>query len=1187
MRKTLIAAVAMAPLILAAGAVHAADGTTNVTTSTTTPISTGGTANTNITISSGGSISAAQNGVNLVTLNSNDYVWNVAGTLSSSNFNNVTAIYALGGTSGNYILNASAISLTTTYAPATSVDGYSQAPFAGTANLTNLSSTGVTGVAGLYGIRLVGTQAFGGYVDNSSTGSITIKGNNSYGMSIEAPITGYYLDGFSRKVSIGSEGSISLTGDNGVALNVAPPSGSSAAYVGGTPGANNFIAQNILISGAITATGTNSSAVRINGNIGGRLGIYSSISATGYAITSRTSNLTLLGKIQGSGSQTNLANAAVIVGGNVDGGIYIGGAPAGTVTGSEADLAGDGGWDGAQSTGAIASYGSAPALLIGASGSSQNITIGGFNDANALSATNPNGNNDYLYGLVSRGSITDSGVYDGFSATALQIGYPTGGTVNLTQGIALYGSVSAQAYYAPNSSTAVSATAIQLNGAISPNINIFGTVSASVTQSSVAAVAVPQAVSAVGISETWGPGSGAQLQNLLVMGSISATATGNNATAIAVQDASGTLSNVTNKGVISATNYVSTLGNTQLGQVPLANGQLAGPTVALDLSANSTGVTLTQIAQTTQELTHFYGSTSGTTATTSSVATAFTPYIQGDVYLGSGANKVDLEAGGLIGALSMGSGTGGSLTLNGGASINGAFSFGGTGLAINLANGALNDRSPTTVNAASLQIGATSSLSFAFNPASTSAANQISQFVVNGAAVNGSNNVVIANGAKFGLTAVSLPTLGKTYSYNVISSNLPISLGGATSLTLTSTPYIFDATLSQPSGNPNELVLQIQSKTAAQMGLNASEGALLGSLLTVAPKDQEVQSALLAPTNRKNFLKIYDAFLPESAGGIFEAGRLASDAVSRATSTHDMTPGVGGTQNFWMQEIAIGAHSERTSANNPYDVGGFGAVAGAAMGGYGFGAVGVTAALTSISVLDPELKGAGQQAVTSLEAGLYWQASVKHLTLDLRAAFGGASIDGTRQLFAYDQTTGLVAVNRTVKDNHYGYMGTLHGGASYEWSLGSGFFIRPQARLDYFYMAEDSYKEKDLVALGTGAGFPSAFALSVNSRNGDALTGVATMAIGANWGSDFRLRPQIEVGLRDAIAGSPGTTTAQFVSGGTPFTLTPSPINGVGGVLRLGLKASTNFYEVGIEAGGETHDRYYSGDARVTIRLMF
>jgi outer membrane autotransporter protein len=285
-----------------------------------------------------------------------------------------------------------------------------------------------------------------------------------------------------------------------------------------------------------------------------------------------------------------------------------------------------------------------------------------------------------------------------------------------------------------------------------------------------------------------------------------------------------------------------------------------------------------------------------------------------------------------------------------------------------------------------------------------------------------------------------------------------------------------------------------------------------------------------------------------------------------------------------MQEFVIGAHTDRTSANNPYDIGGFGAVAGAAMGGGGWGAFGVTAALASSNVTDAELKGSGQQAVSSFEAGAYWQATKQRATFDLRGALGAVAINGTRQVFAYDPITGNVAINRTVKENRSAYTATAHGGASYLFDGPFGLFVQPRAKFDYFYMAEDGFRDNDTIA--TSVGFPSAFALAVKSRSGSEFTSQATVAVGGSWGQDFRVRPEIELGLTQS-AGDPGKTTAQFVSGGPSFTLSPNPMNGVGGVARLSLKASTNFYEVAVQAGTEMHDRYYSGDARVTIRLMF
>ena len=130
-------------------------------------------------------------------------------------------------------------------------------------------------------------------------------------------------------------------------------------------------------------------------------------------------------------------------------------------------------------------------------------------------------------------------------------------------------------------------------------------------------------------------------------------------------------------------------------------------------------------------------------------------------------------------------------------------------------------------------------------------------------------------------------------------------------------------------------------------------------------------------------------------------------------------------------------------------------------------------------------------------------------------------------------------------------------------------------------MSEDSYKEVDTVTS------TSAFALSVNSRSGSVGSATASLVFGRSIGADFRLRPELELGVRDAFGGGAGSTTAQFVSGGGTFKLTPTDLSGAGGVMRFGLRASTDFYDIGLTAGVEARSHFESADARVTVRLLF
>jgi Autotransporter beta-domain len=1102
MRTTLIAAVALAPLLFAAGAVDAA---TTISSNTSTPVATA-TANKgaadDVTIASGVTVSAAAGTttpVSLVTVNSSNAVAN-SGTLSSSNINNVTAIQANAGVTGS-VANNAVINLTTTFAPPTSVDGYQQGPFAGTASAANPSGTGDYG---LYGIRLSGAGTFTGSITNTTSGTINISGNASRGISLESALSG----------TLTQAGTVSLVGDANIGV-----SSTAAGSVSG----------NVVISGGVTTTGAGSSAVVLNGNVGGQFRLYSTLTSTGYAVSTRTSDPTLLAKLQTAANhQIDLAGSTLVVGGNVAGGLYFSGAPIGTVAGSTADLTGDGLADSSEGTSSIVQAGSAPALVVGAA--SGNIVIGGFAGLNG--ATQDNG-----FGMVMRGAVSAAGVYDNIDANAVWIGTKTGGSANLSSGLRLYGTVNASAYNA-------NATALHVfGGSVVPTTDIRGSVQATIAAST-------STVAAGGLIIE----SGAQVNVLSITGSVIAAGVGDHVSAYAVRDLSGTISSVLNEGAISASNSVTALGDVQTGRA-----------VALDLSANTTGVTLVQKLNPSPQTA--YGSTSGTNATGLTTVTATPPVLLGDVLLGSGTNTVSFLSGTMIGGLDMGSGTGGSLTIDNGASVSAALTFTGSGLAVNVANGTLDIRSANTLNLSSLNVGGTSSLYFAADPANLKATQLLS-----------TGPVTIASGAKFGLNLLSLPTTDQTYV--VVRAANPAAFSvGTTAVTggLSTLPYMVSANITSNAA-AGTVSLELRRKTAAELNLSTSEASLLNQVYTVAPSDPEVRSVLLAQTSRNPFIRVFDQLLPESSGAVFEAAREASDAVTRATTAHDQSPGAAGTKGLWGEEFVVGAHGNRSDQNIDFDLAGFGVVGGMAYGGSGLGAMGVTAAFSTITVTNPLIKGDSQQAISTIEGGVYWQGSINHLTLDARAALAASSIDGRRQLYSIAQD-GTVAVNRRVKDNRNAINYTLHLGGAYEYTLGSGFYVRPQLQLDYFGMNEDGFTETDPVGKG--------FALTVNSRSGSVGSGSASFVLGRSTGTDFRVRPEFELGVRDAFGGGAGSTTARFVSGGTPFVLNPTDLTGVGGMARFALKVSTDFYEVGLHAGVEVRDHFESGDARVTVRLLF
>jgi hypothetical protein len=1115
MRKTLTAAAALAPLWFAVSAGQAV-ATTTISNGRTTPISTS-TANNgaadNIDIASGGSVTLNTAG-SAVNLNSSNTVTN-EGTVSFSGVDNAIGVLISGGNTGSFTNSGSITVNESTSTTDSNSDGVNEAPYAkGT---------------GRYGILVQGGSAFTGDIVNS--GTVTVVGNNSYGISVEAPLTG----------NLTHSGVLTLTGDNGIALRE-------------TKG----ISGNLLISGSVSATGQNTQAVSLTGDVGGRFSIYGAITSTGYGATSRSLYNTIQTTIQNTASEVQQGGSAVVVAASVAGGVYIGAPPTSNITTdttSTADVNGDGVADATEATGSITTYGAAPAMVIGSTG--RDVALG----AVQLTTTPAN-----TYGLIVNGNIAGQGVFDGISATGLQIGV-AGGTVHIAGGVSVGGTISATAYGAD--STAVHL----LSGSVVPTINVTGGISAATAEplpNATTGAATPYTGSAYGLVID----SGAAVNTLNVAGTISASATGDSNSAYAVIDNGGGISTVNLSGHIIASITPSATGLTTTGS-----------NVGLDLHNNTSGVvlTMTQAPQTTSTVvtansittttvttgpvvqnTTGAAITSSTTSsdgkTVTTVTTPAAPSIVGDVLLGSGNNTVDLEAGTVAGKLDLGSGIA-SMTLNNGASYTGGLFYSGSGLALNIVNGSLTTTNAATLRASSLNIGANGTLNFAIDPANNKATN----FIVSGAAT-------IASGAKLGINLVSLLPGPQTYTLIKAGS---LSVSGADVSLASEVPYLFFASVAsnQAAGTLN---LTVRQKTASEMGLNPGESAALSGVYNALPKDAAIESALFAQYDKAGFTKLYDQLLPDYSGGIFRAASEASRTISRLTSEPNQIENPTGSRGAWAQQFFIGADQAR--GDSPaFRAGGFGYVGGVETGGMGFGAVGATAAFVAVNLSDPHSPGDNRTGMSGLEGGLYWQGETGGLALDARIGAGFDWFSARRQFLVFD-STGAITTNRQTKGSWTGYSLTGHFGAAYNIDLGSTFFVRPQVHFDYFRLDEGSYTER---FGGDGMN------LAYDNRVGDEASGTASMVFGAKLGRTFIWRPQLELGVRDVFSGTAGDTTARFAAGGSAFTLSPDDITGPSGVARIKLKGSSEYYEVGIEAGGEVKSRYGEGDFKLTVRVLF
>jgi len=1174
MRKTLTAAAALAPLWFAAGQA-AAQTTVSGTTSTPVATATSG----DITIDSGATINLTSPGA-AVTINSNNTVSNT-GTIQSSDINNATGILATGGFTGS-VDNTGTIDLKDSKGPSTDgTTGVTQSPVAPDVN-------GVAPTARI-GILEQGAAPFVGNIINDTDGVINVTGDQSYGIAIQGTVTG----------NVSNIGSITITGDNSVGLSV------SGAVAGASP-VYSSAAGNVLVTGTITATGQNTSAIVLSGDVSGRFSVYSAITASGYGSNSRSLSNQLQADIQNAPTEVEKGGAAVVVGGNVGQGVYVGAIPINTVSGgsSTADNDGDGITDTSETTASITAYGNQPAMVIGAAG--KNIAVGQLQLTSTLYNQNLQG-----YGVVIAGTLAGNGLEDGVAATGLQIGAAPvgydvangtndltgdaaaigavatgqgaglsgGGTVNIAGGIQITGSVTATAYGADSIGMHV------LSGSTIPVISVVGALSATTDQplpNASTGNPTPYTASAYGLVIE----AGANVNSLAVTGALSATVNGDGGVnagytnnAAAVIDYSGSLSNVTVTGSITAA-----LTPTETTITPI------GSTTALDLRYNTSGVNLTMnqapetistavtaSGTTTTETTtgpapsapNYTGAaivttvTSGDTTTTTTTPVA--PTITGDVYLGSGTNTVTINAGTLTGMLQVGSGSAATTTdidMENSSIFNGKLvALGNATFAFNINSGTFTDTYAQALTVSSLHIGANGVFSFAIDPLH----NAYTSLNVTGAAV-------LDNGAKLGVNVLS--NINGTQTFALINATGGLSVAGATSTLAPDVPYLFTATTAI-SGNT--LDLTIREKTPSELGMTQAEGAALPAIYAALPSNTAIQGAIFDQYQRGTFIKLYDQLMPDYAGGLFQASAEASRTISRLTADPNQIENPTGSRGAWAQQFFVGAYQGRGDTV-PFQAGGFGYAGGVETGGLGFGAVGATAAFVAINEDDPQSPTDSRIGMSELEGGLYWQGELGGLTLDARVGASYNWFAGRRQFVYFNTTTNTTTYTTQANGSWTGYSLTGHFGAAYEIDLGSVWFLRPQAQIDYFRLDQGSYTERNGAA---------GFNLAIDEVTGDEGSASAAMVLGAKFGRTVVWRPEFQLGVRDVFFGTPGDVTGHFVGGTIPFTLDPAAITGPAGVARIKFKGSSEYYEVGIEGGVEARSRYSEGDAKLSVRVLF
>jgi hypothetical protein len=466
---------------------------TTISTATTAPLTTSASGDIHVTTT--GSVKPTS-GAAIITINTSNYVKN-EGVLAIQGVDNTAGILANSGLTGD-ITNSGSITVDENFTPPdTDKDGIPDGPFALGTNR--------------FGIHILSGGAYTGNINNG--GAIAVKGNQSAGIAIDSALSG----------SLTSNGKVNILGDDTVGIRTGSVSGNVTVGSGSS----------------VSAQGKNAVGVLLGGDIGGAVVFQGAVNSTGYRYTSPpadTSKLDADDLLQGG--------SAIVIAGNVANGILLDAKP--VTSTSNPDVDGDGIPDAQETTAAVTTFGSAPAIALGSA--TQDVSVGAVASSGG-------------YGFVNKGSVAGLGVYSGVSATGILIG-GTGHNVTIAGGIANSGSINATA-------NAASATALHVGaGATLPGIVNDGGIGAN---GGGATGAVAQAILI---------DSGATVNSITNSGTISATLSGSDGSAAAIVDKSGTLGLIQNSGSIGVTNAAD----------------IGDAAIAIDLRANTTGAVVRQVA---------------------------------------------------------------------------------------------------------------------------------------------------------------------------------------------------------------------------------------------------------------------------------------------------------------------------------------------------------------------------------------------------------------------------------------------------------------------------------------------------------------------------------------------------------------------------------------------------------------
>jgi len=870
------------------------------------------------------------------------------------------------------------------------------------------------------------------------------------------------------------------------------------------------ISGDAILRGAVTVRGKNSVGLGVNGDIGGVLRINGNWSATGYLSTTPPADESHLeaGDIEQGGS-------AISIMADVGHGVIVEG------IGVENDVDDDG--DGVTETAGdtndnqsatIRMFGSAPAVQVASTGAGD-IT---------LSAST------YGYGFVNRGSILSDGVYQNVESTGVSISGTGTTAVNVANGFDNDGTIGA---------TGNNANSYALRIGQHANVPLV------LNRSNIAAGMIGNdSDNAYGIYLD-------PLANVAAItnsGTIAASVRGLNGDAVGIFDGSGSVATITNTGTILAA-IVPFVGD------PNASADA----IAIDVSANATGVTINQNADTVF-------TDDDTVDNDAGIRPAVA--IIGDVRFGAGADTFNVNAGTVTGNISFGLGAD-VFNINNGTTFVGQIDDLGGDLAIHVNNGLLNLRGGNA-EVTSATFGAASHLrvllsgnsadppvlessgAITFSPGALLSIN-----LPSGLAVSDSQVFLVANGGLFGGSNVTGPISGSgtPYLYNLsIGLTNPMAADGA----------------------PNGLEATYALKSAAALGLGSNGASAFDAVIAALRTDTSAANAVLAIDNQTDFLKAYGQLMPNYSSGATELAATAIQQMQSATTNrlaatrlHDLRD-----TSVWGQEIGYGLTRDAPDLNSQSFRGsGFG-FAGGIDAPLDNGAIfGLSGSFLTSSTEEPARRD-GDISATFGQVNAYLGTAMGVFDLDFVGGLGAGKTRSRRFVNIGADFSAIAEAEWWAFE--------VHGAAraSMPLSMGNWLVITPQAQLTYVGIDDQAYTE-------SGGG--DSIDYSVDSAYSQRLWG----DVGVEFAGHMRMRgelvisPRLYLGYRANVLNEETQRTFQFVSGGPSFDLTDESVGNGGPLVGLGVDASNGFSTFSLTYEGEFTDQIQRHSLNAAVRFRF